>query len=405
MAKKRGKNEGTIYLRSDGKYRAQISLDGHRMSHTAATHKECLDWIRDTSSQIDNGLTYDGAITTLADYLAGWLTIKSTEIEPATERQYRQISRDYILPQLGSKVLLQLRSSHIQALFIKHLNNGVSPRVVGLVHDVLRAALNDAIDLGLLTKNPTASAKKPKHQPREKRILDENQIQNLLLAAEAVQPEFLALYQLALTTGMRLGELLGTSWDDLDWDKGTLTIHRQLQRVSGVGLVLKPPKTAAGQRSLTLGSSTLEILQEHRKAHSQRQLCRDPDWGDSNLMFTQNSGAAWGPRQVQRAFKDLLAAAGIPNMRFHDLRHTAATHMIANGVDHLTVSRRLGHARASTTLDTYSHLVPWTQKKAAEVMDEITTPVALPSEITASKQSDLIAPQGVVAPELHRKPE
>ena len=389
MANKRGNNEGTIYQRSDGKYRAQISLDGRRLSFTAETHKECLDWIRDRARQIDHGLTYDGAITTLDTYMEGWLTIKSTEIEPSTERQYRQITRDYILPQLGSKILLQLKTAHIQALYITHLNEGVSARVIELVHAILRNAFNDAINLGLLTKNPTAGVKKPKHHPRGKTILNENQIQDLLLTAEAIQPEFLAFYHLALSTGMRLGELLGTSWDDLDWDKGSLTVNQQLQRVSGQGLVLKPPKTRAGHRSIKLGPNTLAVLREHRKFQGQRRLCRDPDWDESNLMFTQESGAPWGPRQVQRAFKKLLSAADLPDMRFHDLRHTSGTHMMANKVDPVTVQRRLGHANASTTMNTYGHTVPWAQEKAAEVMDEITTPVALPPEITAPKPSDL----------------
>lgn len=405
MAKIRGKNEGTIYQRSDGTYRAQISLSGHRMSFSAVTHQECLDWIREMAQQIDNGLTYDGAKTTLEDFLDGWLTMKSTTVRHATERQYRQITRDYILPQLGSRILLQLRPDHIQALYNKHITNGVSPRIIQLVHAVLRGSLNHAVNLGLLTKNPTGVVIPPKHNPKEKKILDENQIQTLLLAARQEQPEFLALYQLAISTGMRLGELLGISWDDLDWDKGTLTIHRQLKRVSGKGLVLSAPKTKSGQRAVRLGPSTLEILKEHRNFQYHFRLCRDPDWNDKHLMFTQGSDAPYGPRQVQRAFKQLLTTAGLPEMRFHDLRHTAATHMLANGIDLLTVARRLGHAKASTTLDTYGHLVPWTQEKAAAVMDDITTPVALPAELTAKRASDSIAPQGRNAPGLHQKPE
>jgi len=118
---------------------------------------------------------------------------------------------------------------------------------------------------------------------------------------------------------------------------------------------------------------------------------------DIGLVFTQDSGAPYGPRQVQKAFKAILSIAGLPDMRFHDLRHTAATHMLANGIDLLTVSRRLGHIRASTTLDTYAHMVPGTQEKAAAVMDEITTLVSWPS--------DLVAPQRVIVPKLHQKPE
>ena len=397
MAKKRGHKEGTIYQRPDGTYRAQISLDGHRLSHSAETHKECLDWIRKMSLLIDDGLTYEGAKTTLEDFLEEWLIMKSAIVRPSTIRQYRQISRDYILPYLGGKKLLKIRPDQIQLLYNRHTSNGVSPRIVQLVHAVLRGSLNHAVKLGLLTRNPTAVAVPPKPKPKEKQVLDENQIQILLISAQGEQPEFLPLYQLAITTGMRLGELLGMSWDDLDWDKGTLTINRQLKRVQNEGLVLQPPKTQAGRCTIKLGSSTWSLLKEHRKTQLQERLCRDPVIVDKALVFTQESGAPWCPRQVQRAFKELLALTGLPEMRFHDLRHTAATHMLANGVDLLTVSRRLGHSKASTTLDTYAHMVTGTQEKAAAVMDEITTPVSLPA--------DLIAKQGVFSDNCTEKPD
>ena len=405
MAKKRGKNEGTIYHRPNGTYRAQISLDGHRLSHTGKSHKECLDWNRKMRAQIDEGLTYEGAKTTLKNFLEEWLLIKSNTVRPSTERQYRQITRDYIVPQLGKKELLKLRADQIQRLYNKHIADGASPRTVQLVHAVLRGSLNHAVNLGLLTRNPTNAVIPPKPSPKEKRVLDENQIQTLLIAANEVQPEFLPLYQLAITTGMRLGELQGISWDDLDWDKGTLTINRQLKRISGEGLVLTPPKTQAGRRTIKLGTSTWTILKEHRKAQLQRRLCSNPDGVDIGLVFTQDSGAPYGPRQVQKAFKAILAAAGLPKMRFHDLRHTAATHMLANGIDLLTVSRRLGHSRASTTLDTYAHMVPGTQEKAAAVMDEITTAVSWPADFTAPRASDLVAPQGAGATNCTEIPE
>jgi len=271
MANKRGNNEGTIYPRPNGTYRAQISLNGHRLSFTGESHKECLDWIRKISLQIDDGLTYEGVKTTLENFLGEWLTMKSTTVRPSTERQYRQITRDYIIPQLGTKELLKLRADQIQHLYNKHFADGVSPRTIQLVHAVLRGSLTHAVNLGLLTRNPTGAVIPPKTNPKEKRVLDENQIQTLLIAAQEEQPEFHPLYQLAITTGMRLGELQGISWDDLDWGKGTLTTNRQLKRIQGEGLVLTPPKTQAGRRTIQLGSSTWTILKEHRKAQLQRR--------------------------------------------------------------------------------------------------------------------------------------
>jgi len=394
MARRRGNNEGTIYPRPNGTYRAQISLDGHRLSYNGQTRKACQDWLHKTRGRIDDGMTYEGAKTSLEDFFGDWLTMKSTTVRHHTERQYRQITRDYILPQLGSKELLQLRPDHIQLLYNQHIEAGVSPRTVELVHSVLRGALNHAVRLGLLSRNPTYAVVPPKPTPKEMKTLDENQIQTFLIVAQSEQPEFLPLYQLALTTGMRLGELLGLSWNDLDWDRQTLSVKRQLTRIRDEGLVLTPPKTKAALRTIKLGASTWSILKSHHKSQYMAQSCRDPDWQEKDLVFTQTNGKPYGPRQVQKAYKRILNAAGLPNMRFHDLRHTAATHMIAKGVDMSTVKRRLGHTKVSTTFDNYVHAVPGMQEKAAAVIDEITTPVALPADLTAPKLH-------LTAPKLH----
>ena len=394
MARRRGNNEGTIYPRPNGTYRAQISLDGHRMSFNGQTQKACQDWLHKIRGRIDDGMTYEGAKTSLEDFFGDWLTMKSTIVRHHTERQYRQIARDYILPQLGSKELLQLRPDHIQLLYSQHIEAGVSPRTVQLVHSVLRGALNHAVRLGLLSRNPTYAVVPPKPTPKEMKTLDENQIQTFLIVAQIEQPEFLPLYQLALTTGMRLGELLGLSWNDLGWDRQTLSVKRQLTRIRGKGLVLTPPKTKASLRTIKLGPSTWSILKEHRKSQYKFPSCRDPDWQEKDLVFTQESGKPYGPRQVQKAFKRILIAASLQDIRFHDLRHTAATHMIARRVDIPTVKRRLGHSKASTTLDTYAHVVPGVEDKAVAIMDEITTPVALPADLTAPKLH-------LTAPKLH----
>ena len=181
MAKRRGNNEGTIYQRPNGTFRAQISLDGHRLSYNGQTRKACQDWLRKTSGRIDDGMTYEGAKTSLEDFFGEWLTMKSTTVRHHTERQYRQIARDYILPQLGSKELMQLRPDHIQLLYNQHIEAGVSPRSVELVHSVLRGALNHAVRLGLLNRNPTYAVVPPKPPSKEMKTLDENQIQTFLI--------------------------------------------------------------------------------------------------------------------------------------------------------------------------------------------------------------------------------
>ena len=391
MANKRGNNEGTIYKRSNGTYRAQISLDGERLSFPGQTYKACQDWIRNMRDQVDDGMTYKGAKTTLEEHLGEWLTMKSTTARSKTDRQYRQIARDYILPQLGSKQLQNLRPDRIQRMYNQHIESGASPGTVQLVHSVLRGCLYHAVKQGLIGQSPTKAVIPPKPRLTEKQVLDENQLQVMLIAAQENQPAYLPLYQLAITTGMRQGELLGLTWDDLDWNKGSLKINRQLQRITGEGLCLTPPKTNAGRRTIKIGIATLSMLKEHQKSQFKNMACRDPVWQDKNFIFAEANGAPIAPRKILKAFKRILAAAGLPDIRFHDLRHTAATHMLANGIDLVTVSRRLGHTQASTTLNTYAHAVPGTQEKAAAIMDEITSLISLPANLTAP-QFQLVAP-------------
>ncbi len=398
MANKRGNNEGTIYKRSNGTYRAQVTLDGERLSFTGQTYKACQDWNKETINRIDGGMTSRGAKLTLEDHLNEWLATKSTIVRPNTDRQYRQIARDYILPKLGSKRLQELKSDRIQKLYNQHIEAGASPRTVQLVHAVLRGSLNHAVRQGLIGQNPTNAVIPPKASPKEKTVLDENQIQAILIVAQEEQPAFFPLYQLALTTGMRQGELLGLSWDDLDWNRGTLIVKHQLQRIKGKGLCLTPPKTKAGHRTIKIGNTTIAMLSEHQRTQFKTMTCRDPDWADKNLVFAQDNGKPIGPRKIQKAFKRILATAGLPAIRFHDLRHTAATHMIIKGVDIPTVSRRLGHTKASTTLDIYAHTVPGLQDKAADIMDEITALVALPADLTDPQLHP-------VAPGLHQDPK
>ena len=179
-----------------------------------------------------------------------WLTMKSTDGSIQHERQYRQITRDYILPQLGSKKLLKISAGpHPGALQHNTFERGQPPHCPAGARRPAGIA-QPCGQTGTADKNPTAWSSHPNPRPREKQVLDENQIQTLLIAAQEKQPEFLPLYQLAITTGMRLGELLGIGWDDLDWDKGTLTINRQLKRVTDKDWFCNRPKPRqAGARS------------------------------------------------------------------------------------------------------------------------------------------------------------
>jgi len=386
MAKRRGNKEGTIYQKADGKWRAQLTThQGKRLSFTAATRKECQEWIKQTNRKLDDGLTYKGTKTTVEDFCQAWLVMKKTSLRPYTYKQYQQIITDYIAPALGKILLMDLAAQQIQEMYNANVEKGVGLRTIEYIHSVFRGCLNHAVRVNLLQKNPALATNPPKPDPEEIAIFNEDQIQTFILAAQSLQPENYPFYQLAITTGMRRAEILGLKWEDLDWIRRRLVVKRQLKRSKERGFFFAPPKTRAGSRTIVLGENTMAILKAHHQVWLERREHFDPAWAEEDLMFSEEDGSPLRYRRVYSHFKALLEEAALPDIRFHDLRHTAASQMLINGVDILTVTKRLGHAKSSVTLDIYGHITPGVQEKAASVMDDLTTPVAILTEKTAPK--------------------
>jgi integrase len=175
---------------------------------------------------------------------------------------------------------------------------------------------------------------------------------------------------------MRQGELLGLKWSDMDWGNQTLSVSRSLSQLKTGEYVFNPPKTKAGRRQIDLGSVSTEVLRTHHR-NQYLESVSQPGWNAEDLIFPSKAGKPMDPGNLRRMYKNLLKSAGLPNIRFHDLRHTAATLMLNNGIPVLIVSRRLGHAKPSITLDIYGHLIPGQQKIVASLMDELLTPIQL----------------------------
>ena len=383
--KRRGNNEGTIYQRESGSWRAQVSIDGERLSCTRETREECQDWLFEMRGKVKQGLSYNATQITVKNFFSEWLSIKKTSLRPKTFKQYQQIGRDYITPRIGETKLIELDPHHIQSLYNHHVQKGVGLRTIQLTHAVLHGCLNHALKLGLLGRNPSDAVEVPKPIQKELVVLDENQIQQLLIAVQSSKPDFQAFYQIALSTGMRQGELLGLKWKDCDWDKRRIHVRRQLKTVPNEGLVLTSPKTKSSIRTVIIGKKVWQTLKGHYKFQLQKKKKAGDQWSDKDLIFCEDNGAPIRARKIIREFKELLELAGLPEIRFHDLRHTAATQMLTNGADPITVSKRLGHSKPSTTMDIYGHAVPGMQEDAASIMDDITTPTTINIEVSAPK--------------------
>ena len=372
MVKRRGNNEGTIYQRKNGRWVAQVRIEGRRLSKSFSTQKEARRWIREMQDQIENGLSADGFKMTVHDLFKMWLESIQGSVRPRTLDQYQGVVRNHLEPVLGEIKLRELQPYQIQQLYNSLLAEGKSNRTVQLVHSVIHRALVVGQQLGLVGRNPASAVTPPKVPQKEMQVLDDNQARQLLIAAQGDRYE--AMYYLAITTGLRQGELLGLKWDDIDFSSGILQVKRQLQRVPGKGVRLSEPKTKAGRRQIQLGPESVNQLITHRK---RQDIEREGDrWEEHGLIFPSSVGTPTGQRNLIRSYKRLLKKAGLPNIRFHDLRHTAATLMLLNGIPLIVVSRRLGHSKPSVTLDIYGHYLPGMQAEAAVMMDELVTPVA-----------------------------
>jgi integrase len=245
------------------------------------------------------------------------------------------------------------------------------------------------VKTGLANRNAVDAAIPPRPQPTEMQFLEESQASQMLLAARGSRME--AILHLAVATGMRQMELLGLKWTDLDWIKQTLRIERQLERSDSATVRFSPPKTKRGKRSVSLGDQTIGVLQRWYVMQNEERKAAGVNWKEHGLMFTTKVGTPIHYRNLLRDFKLLMQRAGLPEIRFHDLRHTAASLMLNHGIPVIVVSRRLGHAKPSITLDVYGHLIPSMQTEAAQKIDELITPVAISTAPNCTRS----------APELH----
>jgi integrase len=378
MAKKRqrGNGAGTVYPRKNkyGKitgYRGSyFAPDGKRRYVSAKRKGDAERSLREAMTDADRGLTFDASNQTVSGYMPRWLEdfAKGT-IAPRTYHNYRLQIREHIVPAFGTMKLSKLDTPNIQALYTAKLRDGLKPSSVRYIHAVLHCALEKALELRLIPRNPAASARPPKIRQEEITPLDVEQTRVLLAAAKG--DRFECLYVLSLTCGLRMGEALGLKWSDIDLDAGTLRVHRQLQRIrDGGGLVFSEPKNAS-RRTIDLPQKALEALWSQRKRQIEEQLRGGAKWQDHGLVFASSKGTPMDAQNiVNRYFKPLLKRAGLPDIRWHDLRHTYATLLLARGTHPTYVQKSLGHASVQLTLDRYSHWMPSMGRNTAQGIDE-----------------------------------
>lgn len=371
MAGKRGHGEGTIYKRSDGRWLAQMMLaDGKRKSFYGKTRAEAVAKLTDALRDMRKGLPITGERQTLAQHLAVWIETIKMQRKPKTYRSYEQLMRLHVVPTLGKVRLASLTPQQVQQLYARKLEAGLSQTTVQHIHAVLHAALDNALRQGLVQRNVADLVDAPAMRHREMLVFNVEQAKTLLAAAAGTRLE--ALYVLALTTGMREGELLALRWRDVDLDAGHILVQHTLQQIPGRPPEITSAKTRQSRRKIALTSTAIEALRRHRALQVEEQLRVGPAWSDWDLVFCNTVGNPLdGGKVLYRGLRPLLKQAWLPAIRFHDLRHTAATLMLLQGVHPKIVSEMLGHANISITLQRYSHVLPDMQKEATMAMDKL----------------------------------
>jgi integrase len=277
--------------------------------------------------------------------------------------------RLHVLPALGGIRLAKLSPADLQRLYADRLASGLGPTSVSHLHFVLHRALHQAMRWELVNRNVSEMVDPPRRKTPEAKTWDAKQAAAVLTVGE--QTPLAALWRLALLTGMRRGELLGLKWDDLDLDKRTLAVRRTLSRGKGGTWELGQPKTTSGRRSITLPDSCVATLRKHRAAQNAERLRLGPLWEDNGFVFTNQIGGPLHVNSLVAQYEKLIKAADVPRIRFHDLRHTSATLLLAQDIHPKIVQERLGHADIGMTLNRYSHVTPSMQREAAEAIDKV----------------------------------
>jgi integrase len=369
---KRANGEGTVYQRADGRWVAVIPLEnGKRKFIYRKTQREAIKELQLANHAKMQGTFISTSEQTLEAFLTRWLQdTAQPNLRPRTFIRYRELITLHVLPTLGKVTLKKLSPQHLQKLYNTKLEEGYAPQTVKHIHRLLHKSLNDALKWNLVYRNICDAIESPRVPKKEMKVLTGEQAQKFLEAAKDDPLE--ALYILALTTGMREGELLALKWEDIDFSYGTLQVRRTIARVAHKGFTVSEPKTPKSRRSIHLAPMAIEILKRHRIRQHEQRLSTGPAWDEQGWIFCNGVGRPIeGGHLLNRSFRPLLVKAGLPLIRFHDLRHSVATLLLTAGIHPKIVQELLGHSQISLTIDTYSHVLPSLQEDAANRLNSL----------------------------------
>ena len=376
MAKRRANHEGSIYQRrSDGRWIGAVRMgygpNGRplRKYVSASTRYKVASKLKILQRQIDDGLLPKDGNITLSNLFERWgEDVMRHQVEASTLHNYMSIARIHILPTLGYKKLIELNVNDVDRLLSLKRDSGLAPSTVGRIRIVLAQCLSQAIRWGLLFRNVATLSRPPKALRTEGRTLSPDQARQFLDTLKGHRNE--ALFALLLSTGLRRGEALGLMWTDFDREAGVIRVARQLKR-EGRALVTTDTKTFRSRRAVNLPRMMMVTLLEHEKIQLCEREGRGERWIDTGFIFTTSKGTPIDPRNFYREFRRICDEAGLGHWHPHELRHSAASLMLAQGVKLHVVSQVLGHSSIRMTSDVYGHLLEPDRQEAAVAIESL----------------------------------
>lgn len=371
---RRGRGEGGVRQRSDGRWEATVDhgmVDGKRQRRYlyGKTKREVQQKLSQAKRQHEAGLPAPDERLTVAAFLTDWLQTKKTSLKPSTWHRYGEYVEHHIAPGLGHLRLAKLAPHDVQRLLDEKQAQGASPRTVQHIRAVLRSALNQALRWDMVMRNAAALASPPRVPQQDQQSLTPQQARAFLLAARGDRLE--AFYLLALLTGMRQGELLGLRWSDVDVERAVLQVRRTVRRLPGIGWQEGEPKSARSRRAVPLLPIAVDALRAHRLRQLDERRALSSIWDKRDLVFCNTVGHLLEPQNVlRRSFVPLLERADLPRIRFHDLRHSVASLLTEGGVPPFVVMEILGHSQVATTHG-YTHISSTLARSAMQTLGRL----------------------------------
>jgi integrase len=397
---RRGNSEGSIGQRKDGRWESRIDLGycngkRRRKSIYGETRKEVQEKLTRALRARQLGLPVESDRLTVGAWLTQWLGMqKPPATKPKTYEAYEGDLRIHLIPALGNRPLVKLQPQEVREFMRAKIEAGFSSKSIRNYRATLRAALNVAMQDGLIARNSAALAKPPRLEKRPAHVFSQEEALRFLQAARGHRLE--AVFTVALSLGLRQGEILGLRWEDIDLDAARLQVSHTLQRIRRPGeakgkLELIAPKTDKSRRAIALPQVAVSALYAHRGRQEQERKSCGSRWRDTGMVFTTGIGTMLDQRNMLRAFYGIMNTPDpgdpepdtkkkrklFPRLRFHDLRHSAATLLLAQGVHARYIMELLGHSSITLTMNTYGHVLEEMQKETARQTDAIFNPVGV----------------------------